>query len=195
MTERDKIIAVFSNLHSSPDTLEEVMNMINKNKKYSGFTRKTVAAALAACLLLALGVTAYGAGKTIFGWGGNAEIRITENESGVSAETMLHTEDLTEPVIIDNGRMIFVVNSENIDITDKVSETEAFFYKYEDAAGVTHYIIVGLNSDELENYGYGEFMREAGQWVGGYSARTNLDTNGDVPAWLENAKAELNIPW
>lgn len=195
MTDRDKFIVAFSKLHASPDTLEEVMNMINDKKNRSGFAKKIVVAVLAACLLLALGVTAYGAGKSIFGWGNNAEIRITEDEAGISTETYVHTDELTEPVIVDGGRMIFVVNNENIDITDKVSETEAFFYEYEDTAGITHYIVVGLNSAELENYGYGEFVKEAGRWLGGYSARTNLDANGDGPAWLENAKAELNIPW
>lgn len=195
MTDKEKIIAAFSALHASPSTIEEVMKMTNNDKRKFYSSRMMLVFAAVICLTLALTITAFGAGKTIFGWGNNAEIRVTVDDAGISSETYVHTDDLTEPVVVENERMIFIANNESLDITDKVSTTDGFIYEFEDAAGVTHYLIIGLNSSELENYGYGEFMKENGQWIGGYSARTDLDVNGDGPAWLENGKSELNIPW
>ena len=33
-------------------------------------------------------------------------------------------------------------------------------------------------------------------WVGGYSARVNIEPDGHTSAqWLETAKNDLNIPW
>ena len=67
--------------------------------------------------------------RQLFGWGGNMEI--TQYDDG--AEVLIHTDELTEPVEIRDGRMYFIVNGENMDITGQVSQTKAFTYSYEDA--------------------------------------------------------------
>ena len=157
-----------------------------------------------ACTVLALGlaVTAYACGGQIlghvFGWGNNMEITIGIDENGESySEACLHTDSLTEPVEWRSGRMIFIVNNESIDITDKISETEAFRYEYTDADGSTHLWLIGLNSADIKNYGYAEYIKRAdGTWLGGYSARVNIEENGRTSAvWFETAKEQLNIPW
>ena len=146
--------------------------------------------ALAAALLLALGVTAYSAGQVFFGWGNNMEVHTTRTEGGVEANVYVHTEDLTEPVSFENGRMIFVVNDEHIDITDQVSETQPFTYRFTDEEGIVHNWIVGKNGPELEHYGFAEYIQPPEEaWVLGYVARTN---NNEAP-WLNKAREELGL--
>ena len=68
MTERDKFIRTFSHLHASDETLTEVLNMAkqeNPRRHTAAFSRRAVTLALAAALLLALGVTAYAVSLSI----------------------------------------------------------------------------------------------------------------------------------
>ncbi|MBQ3374080.1 MAG: hypothetical protein IJI45_01575 [Anaerolineaceae bacterium] len=139
--------------------------------------------ALAAALILALGITAYG-GRVLFGWGGNMEIRSEQTSSGIENTVYVHTENMTQPVSFEDGRMVFVVNDEHIDITDQVSETEPYIYHYADEEGVIHYWIIGKNGPEPEHYGFAEYLQPSdGIWTAGYVARTD---NNTAP-WLEKA--------
>ena len=107
----------------------------------------------------------------------------------------MHTDNLTEPVQIRDGRMWFVVNGENRDITDEVSQMEAFTYTFMAEQGITHYWVLGLNGEELENYGYAEYLK-SDTWQGGYDARVNSNPDGTTDAvWLERWKQENNCPW
>ena len=92
-------------------------------------------------------------------------------------------DELTDPAELRDGRLIFLVNGEERDITGEVSETECFHYEYTDAEGSVHYWLVGLNSPELEGFGYAEFIRDTGgDWLGGYSVGTELGLDGRGPA-------------
>ena len=153
--------------------------------------KRIVTFALAAALILALGVTAYATGNVVFGWGNNVEIRATKTGQGVETNVFVHTDNLTEPVCFENDRMFFIVNDEYIDITDQVSETKAFIYQFTDSDGVIHYWIIGKNGPELWHYGYAEYLRPPeGDWMGGYVARTN---NNEAP-WLDSAWKEIGFP-
>ena len=152
--------------------------------------KRILTLALAAALMLSLGIAAYSAGQTILGWGGNMEIRAEETEGGVQTNVYVHTDDLTEPVCFENGRMYFIVNGEHIDITDQVSETRPYLYQFTDAEGVLHDWIIGKNGPELENYGYAEYLSPSeSDWTAGYVARTN----GNTAPWLDRAKEELGF--
>ena len=181
MTDREKYRLAFGVLHASGKiSLEAEMRTFN--------FKKAAALCLAAVLICALAVTAYAYGASIYGWGGNMEILANENEHFV----VVHTDDLKEPVVFEDGRMIFIVNGEHIDITDTVTYTEAYRYRYIDNDGYIHDWLIGLNGDELENYGYAEYIStKDGNWQGGYSARVN----GSTVPWLDNAKAEMDCPW
>ena len=118
------------------------------------------------------------------------EIRAEKTEGGVETSVYVHTENLTEPVSFENGRMYFIVNDEHIDITDLVSETEPYIYQFADAEGVVHDWIIGKNGPELENYGYAEYLSPSeSDWTAGYVARTN----GNTAPWLDAAKEELGF--
>ena len=199
MTNKEKYKQAFSVLHASENiTLEENRNM----KKSFRPPRKLGTVCVCAAMILALGVAAYAYGievsHRILGWGNNFEITQGFDENGENTTVpVLHTDNLTDPVVVTEGKMLFVVNDEKIDITSQISQSEAFRYEYTDDEGNTHFWFVGLNSDEMENYGYAEYIKDsAGEWAGGYSARVNIEADGSTSAqWLETAKSDLNIPW
>ena len=96
------------------------------------------------------------------------------------------------PAVYRNGRLYFTANGENVDITDKISNTKAFTYTYRDERAITHYLLVG---GSRERYGYAEFMREdSGCWIGEYVYGSAIGKQGS-PIWLKNGKKELGIPW
>ena len=107
--------------------------------------KRILTLALAAALMLSLGIVAYSAGQAIFGWGGNMEIRSEKTAGGIENTVYVHTDDLTDPVCFENGRMYFIVNDEHIDITDQVSETDPYIYQFTDEEDVLHYWIIGKN--------------------------------------------------
>ena len=152
--------------------------------------KRILTLALAAALMLSLGIVAYSAGQAIFGWGGNMEIRSEKTAGGIENTVYVHTDDLTEPVSVENGRMYFIVNDEHIDITDQVSETEPYIYQFTDEEDVLHYWIIGKNGPELEHYGFAEYLHPSeSEWTAGYVARTN----GNTAPWLDKAKEELGF--
>ena len=152
--------------------------------------KRILTLALAAALVLALGIAAYSAGQAIFGWGGNMEIRAEKTEGGIHGTVYVHTDNLTEPVSFEDGHMFFIVNDEHIDITDQVSETQPYIYQFTDAEGVLHYWIIGKNGPESEHYGYAEYLHPPeSDWTAGYVARTN----GNTAPWLDKAKEELGF--
>ena len=199
MTNKEKYKRAFSALHASENISLEVDKDM-KNKRV--FNKKIMA--VCTCCLPMFGVRAsvyahnYQIINKIFGWGNNFEITQEVDENGeTSSISILHTDNLTEPVKIDDGKIYFVVNDEKIDITDIISETTAFEYEYTDDEGNTHIWLVGLNSDNIKDYGYAEYIKNIdGDWTGGYSARVNIESDGKTNAeWLENAKSEKTIPW
>lgn len=199
MTNKEKYKQAFSVLHASENiNLEENMN----TEKSFRPSQKLVSICVCAAMMLAMGVVAYAYGveiiNRIWGWGNNFEITQGINENGENTTTsILYTENLTDPVVVSKGKMLFIVNNEKIDITDQVSPNEAFRYEYTDDEGNIHFWLVGLNSDEIENYGYAEYIKDAnGEWAGGYSARVNQEADGSTSAqWLEIAKSDMEIPW
>lgn len=166
------------------------MKIEPRNRKtHNGTRRRIITFALAAALIVALGMAASAASPYIFGWAKNLVISTSGSEGTVSLE------GLTEPVEFIDGRMIFIVNGEHIDITDMVSESEAFMYDYTDDEGITHYWMVGINGPEMENYGFGEFLYEPEDgWAGGHG-HNHLANDGEEAEWFANGKSELNVPW
>lgn len=190
MNNRDKYKKAFSVLHASDQTDWEAI-MEQKTKKKYGKTAVRLVLLAAVICLMTVTVSADSV-RQLFGWGGNMEI--TQYDDG--AEVRIFTNELTEPVEIRDGRMYFIVNGENIDITDQVSQTKAFTYSYEDAQGVTHEWVVGLIGEDLERYAYAEYLKSGGVWQGGYSARVNINEDSKTEAeWLEIWKEENDCPW
>ena len=166
----------------TPGTVQETPEGIVHKKRI-------ITLALAAALILGLGAVGYG-GHVLFGWGGNMEINATRTDGGIETVVRVHTDNLTEPVAFENGRMYFAVDDQHIDITDLVSETQPFIYQYTDEENVIHYWIIGKNGPELTHYGFAEYLHPPEEdWTAGYVARTN---NNEAP-WLDKAKEELGF--
>ena len=159
------------------------------------------AVALAAALLLVLvNGTAYaytgeGIISRILSFANNAIFTESVDEEGnmVSSAT-LDTANATAPAVYKDGRLWFTANGENIDITEQISDSQAYIYDYRDSQGIKHYLILG---GDPETFSYAEFLYDENKnpaWVGGYftSGKVGETIN---PVWLENAKAKLGIPW
>lgn len=110
--------------------------------------------------------------------------------------------DTEEPPFarIVNGRLYFLGNGEKIDITDAVAEDKPYYYTYQDAYGLTHYMVVGY-SGELDNYGIYEFIKdETGEegvngWITG-TGRNFMDSKTEVAyPWVAIVWEDLDIPW
>ena len=195
MTDREKIQNTFSHLHAAPDTAEKVMEAIEKRPSHPTFRRPTVVL-IAVCLILALGITAYASGLFyhLFGWGRNFETSFYSDKDGSTYTEAAVNRDITEPVRFKSGRMIFIVNGKHTDITDLVSQTKAFTYKYVDADGYTHYWIIGLNGDDVRSYGFSEYYESPyGDGLGGYGVRSDADGKLTDPAWLTDGLNKLGI--
>ena len=66
----------------------------------------------------------------------------------------------------ENGRLFFVVDETERDITNQVSETEGFAAVVEDAGGYTHYFVVGGTPGD---YGYTEILYQGKTRIFGWS--------------------------
>lgn len=97
-----------------------------------------------------------------------------------------------------DGRLYFIANGENTDITDLTSLDAPYIHTYTDAEGVEHLVIVGGTP---ENFGFHEFWRESGApdspraWIGGQGENYLDMETGSVYPWLAKAWEELDIPW
>jgi len=98
-----------------------------------------------------------------------------------------------------DGRIFFVANGEDLDITDQTSLEEPFLYTYVDDQNVEHSLIVGGTP---ENFGVHAFFREHGVhansqdgWLGGYGSNYLDPDTGKAYPWLEKAWEELHIAW
>ena len=200
MKNKELYKQAFRALHA-PDTIS--LKEVNRVKKaHLRPTRRMILVCACVILTLGLAVTAYAYAdqtrKQILGWMRNMELITGVDENGAAfSEVVVHTEDMAEPVLLRDSKLVFIVNGEQLDITNQVSQIKSFRYEYLDEEGNTHLWLVGLNSDVLSDYGYAEYIKDTnGLWAVGYSARVNIEPDGHTSAqWLETAKNDLNVPW
>ncbi len=102
--------------------------------------------------------------------------------------------DKTTFAYVENGRLYFTGNGENLDITDQITEDSPFFYTYEqDIYEIT--LIVGY-SGSLENFGTYEFIKENGEWFTGSGRNFYSNVDEGVPyPWVQVVWDTLDIPW
>ena len=195
MDERERYKRAFSVLRTFA-----VIDPEAEMKHRRNYKKKLVTVCVCAMLVLALTASAFAVGgdtlKRILGWDSHIEISEYENEEGQTLESIHY--GISEPVRIEDGRMYFIVNGENEDITDIVTKGETYSYTYEDGEGYTYLIFIGLNSTELESYGYAEFIKTSEDgWRGGHAHNIAYTDNGEgeVCLWLEQGKEEYHLPW
>lgn len=130
------------------------------------------------------------------------------------------TGDEVPPYTVTDGRVYFTVNNENIDITDKISENNFWFYQYADTDNQGNEIIcVYAVCGDIDDFGYGEsvfrknedtlYVNGAGQMHGGcepycyYKNGEVIMVNDKEAPDYEEKRAEhnryphrvINAPW
>ena len=167
---------------------------MNNSKKI----RRPALALVAVFVIAAMSLTAFAYGGTIVErvytlmTGGTVEHGITEDGvSYASGSTTL--DEVTAPVELrDDGRLYFVANGEDIDITDQCSYETPYIYECTGPDGLRHAFIVGGDPDAI---GWAEFMwNEDGMPEAGSAAFGTPGGAEDAP-WLDVGKNELNLPW
>lgn len=105
-----------------------------------------------------------------------------------------------DPAEVRDGRLYFIANGEDIDITDLCSMDTAFIYVMQDRTGTLHYIFVGGRPD---NWGYGSIMKKPGnlrnpegEWIGGGGHNhCGRESNWEPYGWYLDAKEKIGHPF
>lgn len=120
---------------------------------------------------------------------------LEDGQGGTGRVIYVHTEQPTF-AHMEDGRLYFTGNGENLDITDEIREDKPYFYQYVDEeTGMTICLVVGM-AGNVENFGVYEFIKDTdGEWIIG-TGRNDLDpeTNQTYP-WVGLVWEELEIPW
>ncbi len=105
-----------------------------------------------------------------------------------------------DPAEVRDGRLYFIANGEDIDITDQCSMDTAYIYVMQDKTGTLHYIFVGGRPD---NWGYGCIMKKPGniknpegEWIGGGgNNHCGKESNWQPYGWYLDAKERIGHPF
>lgn len=192
MTNHELFQRAFQDVQPSQRCMDRLYSL--REQKHHRRLSRTGAVVLAAVLVLCLAVTASAAaGRNILdqfrSWSGSVTTWYETDDGERVGEAFCDFDDLNVPAELRDGRLYFIANGENIDITDQISDTQAYTYSFSDEQG-TYYLVVG---GKPESFGWAEFDFDAnGEWVGGTFEGGEGSSN---PLWFENAKAELGVPW
>ena len=153
-------------------------------------TRRPLAAIAAVCAVLALSVTALassGLAERVFHMFTGDTITVTENEDGsVSAD--FDGETPASPVETRDGRLWFIANGEEIDITDQVSSETPYLHECLDADGQRHLFIIGGEPDAI---GWAECMVDAGGAMSAFVLSLSPEAEDQPTPWLDAALAQM----
>lgn len=214
----EKLTKAFDSLHMGEECSEKILFAMKAKKKPHFFTVRHLrtASAVFVLLLLISGLhpavgNAVGdftqAIQTFFAW------KPDSPDSAYSTDDTEPDNHTTGPVWLKerNGRVYFLANMENRDITESFSADTPFTYHYE-KDGVLHYIAIGGLYDPvigLKSIGYAEWLRDSDKmnegvaegklhagWISGDSSFQYLDPDGlQYPVWYARAVVEMEIPW
>lgn len=188
-------------------------NKEERNMKQSRNTRRPLAALIAVGVVLALTVTAFAYGDQIFQvfhmMTGDVTFSGEILEEGAGENGAFYTlvegtvtaDNSTSPVEVRDGRLYFIMNGEEIDITDQVSNETPYLYDCIGPDGLRHIFLVGGTP---ETPGWMEISVEEGpdgacQLAGctaGYENEAGDLT--DAPwflAGLEQMKTRFGLDW
>lgn len=194
MTNHELFQQAFQKVQPSPDCMNRLY-ALHEQKPRRRLSRAG-ALVLAAVLVLCLAVSASAAaGMNILGqfraWSGAVDTWYETDDGERGVQGSIDLDNMKVPAELRDGRLYFTANGENIDITDVISDTQAYTYSFTNEQGTYHLIVGG----KPESFGWAEFDQDAnGEWVGG--SFCGGEVGGSInPPWLQNAKKELGVPW
>lgn len=95
-----------------------------------------------------------------------------------------------EPFEIREDKVFFVLNEENIDITNQISEDDYYKYEYTDENGYKQIVIIG---GSIEDVGFNIYLFDNNGISLASSGQYNpIDDNMTAPIWIQKADRELN---
>ena len=178
----EQIRAALSSHISEKRKDNDIMN--TKSIAYRKPRVALIAAVIAlSCILLAGAAYAYGT-QIIELLGGG---RIESGKINGTDYNSISTGFASDPVELREGRVYFLLDGSNMDITSYCTEETAYRYERITDDGYRHVVLVGGTPDNL---GWAEFVwDENGNEVGG-----NATYNSDkAPAWLNNEREKLGL--
>ena len=200
---KDQIRDMFEQITMPRDTEMRIRAAMDRRQPAKSRWKPAVTAAAVLAMLLLISPQARAAVegwvmKYVFSGSDLTIYQQTDPQGNVTG--IMATVDTEAPAFarMVDGRLYFLGNGENLDITDEIAEDNPFFYTYVDNYGLTHAMAVGY-SGSIENYGIYEFIWEDvdGQrdWVTG-SGRNFLSSETETRyPWVDLVWQELNVPW
>lgn len=200
---KDQIRNMFEQITMPRDTEMRIRAAMDRRQPAKSRWKPAVTAAAVLAMLLLISPQARAAVegwvmKYVFSGSDLTIYQQTDPQGNVTG--IMATVDTEAPAFaqVVDGRLYFLGNGENLDITDEIAEDAPFFYTYVDNYGLTHAMAVGY-SGSIENYGIYEFIWEDvdGQrdWVTG-SGRNFLSSETETRyPWVDLVWQELNVPW
>lgn len=200
---KDQIRDMFEQITMPRDTEMRIRAAMDRRQPAKSRWKPAVTAAAVLAMLLLISPQARAAVegwvmKYVFSGSDLTIYQQTDPQGNVTG--IMATVDTEAPAFaqVVDGRLYFLGNGENLDITDEIAEDAPFFYTYVDNYGLTHAMAVGY-SGSIENYGIYEFIWEDvdGQrdWVTG-SGRNFLSSETETRyPWVDLVWQELNVPW
>ena len=179
----------------SPESHERIRSelsaRISENQKEDNIvsiksrsTKKLLVAVAAAIIILALStIVAFAYGDQIVQLLGGGQIVTERTGNGYSTSISITSEN-PDPIEIRDGRVFFILNGSETDITDYCTESTYFHHEETTEKGYRHVFIVGGTPDLL---GWAEFIWDDTGLMIGSSMVYQPDDNDALPKWLELA--------
>jgi len=176
---QDRIRSVLSSRYSDEQKEDNIVSIKSRSIK-----KIIVAAVVAVFMLSLLTIVGFAYGSQIIQLlgGGRIEMGRTADGEYITVSTAFES----EPVEVRDGKVYFVLDGSNTDITSYC--TEETYYLYEGAAdnGYRSVVVVGGAPDNL---GWAEFVWDENDFLFASNMTYNpVDEDGQKPIWLELAE-------
>jgi len=106
--------------------------------------------------------------------------------TGNDLDVWIYTEEEVDFCEVRDGRLYFIANGENLDITDLCSAEKAFVYAVADTDGRVAYLAVGGTP---ENYGQYSYYPVVSDFLYDFEGYTH--TGEAIPEWVKDAKHQI----
>ena len=181
MPERQERIRTELSSRYTENTKEDNVVKIHAKKR---LITVLIAAVVAMSLLAAAG---YAYGSQIIEMLGGGVIESGRNRDG-SHFTSITISESNNPAVVRDGKVYFVLDDLEIDITSYCTESTFFSFEKIDDDGYRHVLLVG---GEPDNLGWASFTWDETGQVLGRGAVYMPDENDEKPIWLQRAYAEF----
>lgn len=112
-----------------------------------------------------------------------------QEDNGESSMTVEMNATENPPVELINGNLYFIVDGNEIDITNQISDSKPYIGEVVDQQGNVHKFVIGGKAVEGE-YGYQEFIFSN---TGEFIASSGYYPSEDVPEWANVGREKLGL--